>query len=128
MGTYPVLLEARRGEVRDDQFQTHSRTRAHKKVPSSHLQKRRGVERNDNDKHSSCATRPTRVNRHCSTAAFLATLFFYLFAELRSMCQRQRDSGKSMRGALVRKQGELDEASAEASWLRAEHGFIVGDM
>lgn len=44
------------------------------------------------------------------------------------MCQRQRESGKSLRGTLVRKQGELDEASAEASWLRAELGFIVGDM
>ncbi|CAN0156407.1 unnamed protein product, partial [Ectocarpus sp. 12 AP-2014] len=33
-----------------------------------------------------------------------------------------------MRGALVRKQAQLDDASAEASWLRAELGFIVGDM
>lgn len=33
-----------------------------------------------------------------------------------------------MRGALVRKQGQLDDASAEAAWLRAELGFIVGDM
>lgn len=44
------------------------------------------------------------------------------------MCQRQRESGRSMRGALVRKQRELDDASSEASWLRAEIGFIVGDM
>ncbi|CAN0028441.1 unnamed protein product, partial [Ectocarpus fasciculatus] len=49
-------------------------------------------------------------------------------AELRSMCKRQRESGRSMRGALVRKQAQLDDASAEASWLRAELGFIVGDM
>lgn len=48
--------------------------------------------------------------------------------ELRSMCKRQRESGRSMRGALVRKQAQLDDASAEASWLRAELGFIVGDM
>lgn len=33
-----------------------------------------------------------------------------------------------MRRALVRKQGHLDDASAEVSWLRAELGFIVGDM
>lgn len=44
------------------------------------------------------------------------------------MCKRQRESGKSMRGALVHKQGQLDDATAEASWLRAELGFIVGDM
>lgn len=49
-------------------------------------------------------------------------------SELRSLCQRQRESGRSLRGALVRKQGELDEISTEASWLRAELGFIVGDM
>ncbi|CAM9442180.1 unnamed protein product, partial [Hapterophycus canaliculatus] len=47
---------------------------------------------------------------------------------LRSVCKRQRESGRSMRGALVRKQGQLDDASAEASWLRAELGYIVGDM
>ena len=48
--------------------------------------------------------------------------------ELRSVCKQQRESGKSLRGALVRKQGQLDDASSEASWLRAELGFIVGDM
>lgn len=49
-------------------------------------------------------------------------------AELRSVCKRQRSSGKSIRSALVRKQGELDVTSAEAARLRAELGFIIGDM
>lgn len=47
---------------------------------------------------------------------------------MRALCQRQRESGRSLRGALVRKQSELDEVSTEASWLRAELGFIVDDM
>eukprot|EP00903_Cladosiphon_okamuranus_P014984 g13868.t1 len=57
----------------------------------------------------------------------LPTLLSHL-AELRSVCKQQRESGRSLRGALARKQGQLDDASSEASWLRAELGFIVGDM
>lgn len=61
-------------------------------------------------------------------STFLQPLRSLSSPELRSMCKRQRESGRLMRGALVRKQAQLDDASAETSWLRAELGFIVGDM
>eukprot|EP00752_Nemacystus_decipiens_P010523 g9371.t1 len=64
---------------------------------------------------------------HLQRGEAVPTLLSHL-AELRSVCRQQRESGRSLRGALVRKQGQLDDASTEASWLRAELGFIVGDL
>lgn len=43
-------------------------------------------------------------------------------------CQRQRTYNHELRGALIRKQSELDKATIEASSLQAELEFIMGDM
>ncbi|CAM9537387.1 unnamed protein product, partial [Discosporangium mesarthrocarpum] len=58
-----------------------------------------------------------------ATAALLSHL-----ADLRSLCKRQRIASNSLRGALVRKQGELERAAADVAWVRSELSFITGDM
>lgn len=52
----------RRGELGNDRFQSTPKHACSQAKPrSSHLRNRSGLARNDNKKHASCATRPTRV-------------------------------------------------------------------